>query len=1201
MTTSVNFEEDDESGPSILVDDASDNIIGGTQPGAGNQIKSDLAGVVILSGTGDAVRGNAISVIFGIGIDLGDDGPTDNDPGDADTGPNDLQNFPIVTGASLVGNSLLIVGDLDSTPHTAFSIDLYGNADSSPTGESYLTTVDVMTDGSGHAQFSGSVPTDALDGLYFVTATATDPGNNTSEFSPSFVLDSDGDGLTDQDESFADNNGDGNADGVADRFQPNVASIGDLVSFVAPAGTQFRDVGFANNPSPFDVPGNANFTQGLFTWRLTGLSPGASVTVQVLLADFVNFNAYYRYGPTHDQTQPHWDTLAFDGTTGAVIGTNMVTLHLVDGGRGDDDLKPNGVIEEVGGPVDGPAVYVVTNTNDDGPGSLRQAIDDSNFHGPIDTIAFDIGSGPQTIDILHALTPILDPVTIDGTTQPGYAGVPLIVLSGADDQDYTDISTSDQLIPFIGLDIKAGSTTVRGLVIDGFGTRAVTYADSTQTGSIDDGTPILLDGSGGNVIAGNYIGTDSTGTVGQGGFIGVNIRGSSNNRIGGTSPQDRNLISGMDGSGIELESTSDDNVIEGNDIGTAADGTTALGNGTYGVVIGDSIQGNTIGGTSAGSGNVIAFNGARAKASGVAVGAGVWSNGPSGVGDSILGNSIFGNFGLGIDNALSYNPLIGDGDYRAGSTLIFFNNQYIELPNYPILSSAADVGGNTVIQGRLHNSPNTTYRIEFFSNAQIDPSSFGEGKTYLGAISVTTDSNGDANFTATLPTLDKAEPFVTATATNSDGTTSEFSARLTIGDVLGSVYVVNTASDHDDGVANAADTSLREAIIAANNHPGLDTIEFDIGSGLQTIAPMIDLPAITDPVIIDATTQPGYQGTPLIVLTGTLTLPSNQVDPGTAFYGLRLLAGGSTIRGLVFNDFYTAIQIAASSDGNTIEGCFIGTDATGTKPTLSGEGIDVNSSDNQIGGTAAGARNVISSNRFGGIRISNGSNNVIQGNLIGTDVTGSRGFGNSTPLGGGNDITLESGSATLIGGPMPGAGNVIAASDGAGISIVFATDTTVQGNLIGTDITGTKPLGDRGFGIEVGDGSVLIGGTQKGDGNLISSNQDTGVFVDGGGNVTIQGNRIGTDITGTKPLGNGMGVWARSSSGLTIGGTGAGAGNLISGNLESGLVFTGDSGVVIQGNLVGPRVTPSTPWATASTASCWKIRSSGAPIPIRPE
>ena len=575
-------------------------------------------------------------------------------------------------------------------------------------------------------------------------------------------------------------------------------------------------------------------------------------------------------------------------------------------------------------------------------------------------------------------------------------------------------------------------------------------------------------------------------------------------------------------------------------------------------------------GPSAGAGNVIAFNGARAKASGVAVGAGVWSNGPSGVGDSILGNSIFGNFGLGIDNALSYNPLIGDGDYRAGSTLIFFNNQDIELPNYPILSSAADVGGNTVIQGRLHNSPNTTYRIEFFSNAQIRSFEFRRGedlsRRHLGhdRLERRRQLHGHAAHARQEPSR-----FVTATATNSDGTTSEFSARLTIGDVLGSVYVVNTASDHDDGVANAADTSLREAIIAANNHPGLDTIEFDIGSGLQTIAPMIDLPAITDPVIIDATTQPGYQGTPLIVLTGTLTLPSNQVDPGTAFYGLRLLAGGSTIRGLVFNDFYTAIQIAASSDGNTIEGCFIGTDATGTRPTLSGEGIEVDSSDNQIGGTAAGARNVISSNRFGGIRISNGSNNVIQGNLIGTDVTGSRGFGNSTPLGGGNDITLESGSATLIGGPMPGAGNVIAASDGAGIGIVFATDTTVQGNLIGTDITGTKPLGDRGFGIEVGDGGVLIGGTQKGDGNLISSNQDTGVFVDGGGNVTIQGNRIGTDITGTKPLGNGMGVWARSSSGLTIGGTGAGAGNLISGNLESGLVFTGDSGVVVQGNLVG--------------------------------
>ncbi len=1170
ITVVDNSDEEEESGPAILVNDASDNIIGGTDPGAGNSITSDDAGVAILSGTGDAVRGNAIFVNDAIGIDLGWDGSTDNDPGDVDTGPNNLQNFPTVTGASLVGDSVVVVGDLDSTPLTAFSIDLYGNADHSPTGESYLTTVDVKTDASGHAHYSASVPTDALDDLYLVTATATDPGNNTSEFSPSFELDSDGDGQSDQDESFADNNGDGNADGVADRFQPNVASIGDIVSFVAPAGTQFRDVGFAENPSPFDVPGRANFTQGLFTWRLEGVAPGGSTTVELLLADFVNFNAYYRYGPTPAQKTPHWDTFAFDGTTGGQLGPQEITLHLVDGGRGDDDLKPNGVIEEVGGPVDGSAVYLVTNTNDDGPGSLRQAIDDSNFHGPIDTIAFDIGSGPQTIDILHALTPILDPVTIDGTTQPGYAGVPLIVLSGADDQDYTDVSVSDPIIPFIGLDIKAGSTTVRGLVIDGFGTRAVTYADSTQIGFIDDGTPILLDGSGGNVIAGNYIGTDITGTVGQGGFIGIDIQGSSNNRVGGTSPQDRNVISGLDRFGVELDSTSNDNVIEGNDIGTAADGRTALGNGIYGVVIGDTIHGNTIGGTAAGSGNVIAFNGAQAKAFRAAVGAGVWSNGPSGIGDPILGNSIFGNFGLGIDTNLSYNPLIGDGDYRAGSTLTTFNNQQVELPNYPILSSAADVGGNTVIQGRLHNSPNTTYHIEFFSNAQIDPSSFGEGKTYLGAISVTTDANGDVSFTATLATLDPTERFVTATATNAAGTTSEFSARVTIGDVLGSVYVVNTASDHDDGVANAADTSLREAIIAANNHPGLDTIEFDIGSGVQTISPMFDLPAIIDPVIIDATNQPGYQGTPLIVLTGTLTLPSNQVDPGTAFYGLRLQGGGSTIRGLAINDFDIAITIGGPDGGNTIEGSFIGTDATGTKTTVSGEGIDIfESSNNQIGGSAPADRNVISSNRFEGIRIFGGSNNVIQGNLIGTDVTGSKGFGNSTPLGGGDDISLQSASGTLIGGSVPGAGNVIAASDGAGIGIVNAPDTTIQGNLIGTDISGTKPLGSRGFGIQVSSSDVLIGGTEKGDGNLISSNLDTGVFIDGGDDVTIQGNHIGTDITGTKALGNGMGFWARSASGLTIGGTAAGAGNLIAGNLESGIVFTGDSDVVVQGNMVG--------------------------------
>jgi hypothetical protein len=97
--------------------------------------------------------------------------------------------------------------------------------------------------------------------------------------------------------------------------------------------------------------------------------------------------------------------------------------------------KYGGHIKQLGGPADGPEAFLVTNTNDSGPGSFRQAIIDSNAHPATDTIAFAIGSGPQMISPLHVLPDITNPVIIDATTQPGYAGTPLITLSGAINQD----------------------------------------------------------------------------------------------------------------------------------------------------------------------------------------------------------------------------------------------------------------------------------------------------------------------------------------------------------------------------------------------------------------------------------------------------------------------------------------------------------------------------------------------------------------------------------------------------------------------------------------------------------------------------------------------------------------------------------------------------------------------------------------------
>jgi hypothetical protein len=157
--------------------------------------------------------------------------------------------------------------------------------------------------------------------------------------------------------------------------------------------------------------------------------------------------------------------------------------------------------------------------------SLRAAIEQANATAGTDTIAFNIpGIGVQTI--FTVLPTITDPVIIDGTTQPGYAGVPLIQLKGC-----------GVYCPH-GLHIIAGNTTVKGLIINRFG------------------NGIELGGSGGNVIQGNYIGTDATGTVSLRNGSGVYINNAPNNTIGGTTAAARNIISGNDHNGIYIESSS---------------------------------------------------------------------------------------------------------------------------------------------------------------------------------------------------------------------------------------------------------------------------------------------------------------------------------------------------------------------------------------------------------------------------------------------------------------------------------------------------------------------------------------------------------------------------------------------------------------------------------------------------------------------
>ena len=521
------------------------------------------------------------------------------------------------------------------------------------------------------------------------------------------------------------------------------------------------------------------------------------------------------------------------------------------------------------------ASFTVTNTNDSGPGSLRQAILDANALGGTDTIDFNItttdpgyitSTDSFRIQPGSALPTVTDPVIIDGYTQPGASTNTNPITTSTNAVLQIELDGTNAGASVDGLTITAGRSTVRGLAINRFDGDGIylqrrggnvidgVFIGTDVTGSLDLGNgragvsivssspnntiggtassarsvisgnrwEIIAD-SDGNVITGNFIGTDSTGSFALGPpfSTGILLQVSTNNVIGGASPGSRNVISGhsigvniaasaagnrvhgnligtdvsgtislSNGIGVWLQASffdgptnnliggpapgegnvisgnrigifieDDDlvgttgNLIQGNLIGTDISGTGALGNSSFGVWV-RGASGNTIGGTASGEGNVIAHNG----------GDGVFVE--SGDSTAIVSNSISSNVGLGIDLG-NDGPTLND----TGDTDIGANN----LQNFPVITSAVSGGGTTTVQGPLNRKPLTEFRLEFFSNTACDPSGHGEGETFIGFTDVTTDGSGNASFMVTFPIAVPAGQLITATATDPNGNTSEFS------------------------------------------------------------------------------------------------------------------------------------------------------------------------------------------------------------------------------------------------------------------------------------------------------------------------------------------------------------------------------------------------------------------------------------------
>jgi hypothetical protein len=497
--------------------------------------------------------------------------------------------------------------------------------------------------------------------------------------------------------------------------------------------------------------------------------------------------------------------------------------------------------------------YNVTTTADAGAGSLRQAITDANTSPGADTIEFNIvGSGVQTITLASGLPMVTDGVTINGYTQPGSSANTNPPEQGSNAVILIEINGAAAAAS--GLDVSATPVVVRGLAINRSGNGI--YLRSLSAGAIVAGNFIGLDPAGAappgpqgigvyivgpanvliggtapadrNVISGNttnvntdgvttnlqikgnLIGTDATGTKSTGSTTGVIA---SSATTGGTTPAERNVISGNTGwgvrgggsvlgnyIGVDVSGTKPipnatgvdvaganmivkGNVIsansglaisaggpiagitiQGNFIGTDQTATLDLGNGPSNGAIQAVGQNWTIGGTGPGEGNVIAYN--RSASRGAIA---VWTSFGSQV--RIRANRMFGNRPIAIDVEKGAGGWGVSGNDAGDADVV---------QNFPIIGTVTPGAVSTNIEGTLNSTASTIFDLDFFAGPACVSfvREYLQGENYLGSAQVTTDGTGNVAFSVDLPVVLQAGQLVSATATDPAGNTSEVSQSL---------------------------------------------------------------------------------------------------------------------------------------------------------------------------------------------------------------------------------------------------------------------------------------------------------------------------------------------------------------------------------------------------------------------------------------
>ncbi|MBK8466695.1 MAG: hypothetical protein IPL32_12775 [Chloracidobacterium sp.] len=805
------------------------------------------------------------------------------------------------------------------------------------------------------------------------------------------------------------------------------------------------------------------------TWSLTGLNLSTGQNI------YIRARGYYRSGAFNGSesiAESVRNAFLVAGPTATTTNTPTNTATATQ--TNTPTLTPTSTSTNTPTPTPtaGPCT-VVTNTNDSGSGSLRDALNCANTTPGGDTITFNIvGAGVQTISPLSALPVITEAVTIDGTTQPGFSGTPLIELNGTSAGGSID-----------GLSITAGGSTIRALIINNFG------GDGIQITAV----------AGGNTITGCYIGTNAAGTASASNDQnGILINGSPNNVIGGTTADLRNIISGngVNGfhDGVEITGeAADGNQILGNYIGLGSNGTTDVGNAGSGVRILSGSDSTVIGGTTttagAAPGNVISGNGQQ----------GIYISGATSTAMSVRGNIV----------GLQANGTIATG---AGNAI---NGIWIE-------DSPNNIIGSTLASGRNIISNNAQAGVQI--SVAASTGNLVQGN-YIG-----TNSSGTAdlgNITAGVLVNASGNTIGGTTATPGTAAGNVISGNnaqgVNIGSgsnqVQGNIIGLNASGTTDLG--NSGDGVI---VAGASNTIGGATAELrNIISGNDANGIQINAGAAVSNSIAS-----NYIGTDI---TGTLDLGNTSngvlITVGASsnnIGGLSAAAGtapGNVISG---NNGDGVELLNVSTTANLIRGNMIGTSSTGAGLGNGGHGVFFNAGiSNTLGGTDVtggicnNSCNIIGSNALDGVFALSGTGNAIKSNFIRSNG------------GLGIDLGVDGVTANDTDDPDPGANNlqnfpVITSAVSGDTPIITGTLNTTPNSTTGYRIDFFENTACDGSGN--GEGQIWLG-------SITTSNTDSLGNVTPFGFAPAALN-AGNSITATATDGSAFGNTSEFSACFTV-------------------------------------------------------------------